>query len=208
MPTSARPAFSARRLRYTSKMRCSSMGLPRNSSAAYLACATSIKRPPAHGTPRASAICKRRVRRGLYTTSNTASSAGNAPGAAKSTRQVPLFGYMPAGEALMMTSHPAAQRPARSAARRALHCARRKAPAQPPRLCTPRAPCAVWPPCPESAPFCPPAKRPCGAQAGESRQNRCCSQTACRPRFTTVFTAPMAFASSLTSSHRASASAL
>ena len=54
--------------------------LPVKCSVANTACATSISKPPAAVTSQSSARSKSSVRKGLYTTSSTASSAGNASG--------------------------------------------------------------------------------------------------------------------------------
>ena len=73
--------------------------LPVKCSVANTACATSISKPPAAVTSQSSARSKSSVRKGLYTTSSTASSAGNAFG---SIRHCPTFGNMPQGVVLTM----------------------------------------------------------------------------------------------------------
>ena len=93
-------ASSCRRRRLTAGMRAAvSSCLPVKCSAANTAWATSISKPPAAVTPQSSARSSSSVRKGLYTTSNTASNAGKAFG---SIRHCPTFGNIPQGVVLTM----------------------------------------------------------------------------------------------------------
>ena len=80
---------------------CSSgSGWPQNSSAAALACATSMASPPVAGSPSSAARCTSAVCKGLYTTSATACNWGNSAG---SSGMSSFCGYMPHGVVLIST---------------------------------------------------------------------------------------------------------
>ena len=170
----------------------------RKSSAARTAWAASMNRPPSAGMPLSIASSTSRVRSGLYTASITACTFGKA---SSSSGFPPLSGNMPQGVVLMMISASPCSRAASSY---------RTAPSFPLRLmritcAAPSCPAAyaavrLVPPVPAISTFFPRISGHTRRISRVSPSQSVLYPFSRPPRFTTVFTAPMARAVSLISS--------